>query len=696
MGRPRRDLNIENAQLAAGNAELRREIARLQRRLASLEAALDHERRDQARTLERLAVAQREIATLRSQVKHYAQLLFGRKSEQGALPGAPPGDQAVEGTPSQSDQAVAPSESTERTARGKRGQVPGTPGHGRRFGRGLPTVEHRLTEGVCCARCGTAYVPLPGVFAASTVVDWVTLVVSHRYLRQKYLRDCTCEDQPRMRTAKGPDKIRAKGAFSPRFLARLCVEKFELARPANKVCQSLRLEGAILAPGTVSGLYEHALYLLLPLAQEIYAYVRGQQHAHADETGYTVLDEQQQRRRWWLWVVAVERAVAFVLDPHRSAAVLQHFYGWAEETPPPSHLLTLVSDALPTYTKLVGWIRQALCWAHQRRRFRDVGRAHPALASWAEQWRMLIVRLYQLHRARRKAAPDTSAWVEADTALRAHVAHMRTALDQQLRRDDLHPDQRRALVHLQQRWAGYTTFLDDPKVPLDNNLSERLLRLAVLLRKNANFIGADWAATFAAVLWSVLATAGRNDLNPLTYLTAYFQACAEHGGHPLQGGALKRFLPWALNAEDKARWSAPLPPDVPADLVIPASLPAPASTSPAVQAPTADSQPMDNPSPALGITAENATHSSVLVLPEVPDLAAAVSAAAPVAPASGNTDQAPVAGQPLAAPSWTLTAENPLCASNAGRGAHRRAASWPPHRRRPAQPPRPVVEVDSS
>ncbi len=71
------------------------------------------------------------------------------------------------------------------------------------------------------------------------------------------------------------------------------------------------------------------------------------------------------RRRWWLWVLATEQAVAFLLDPHRSAAVLRTYYGWTDDKPL-TPALTLVSDALPTYARLAleGCVLQALCWAH--------------------------------------------------------------------------------------------------------------------------------------------------------------------------------------------------------------------------------------------------------------------------------------------------------------------------------------------
>jgi transposase len=648
MRRRGADLNIENAQLAAENAGLKR-------RLSWLEGKLRRCEREKAQFAERLAAYASEVKALRGQVKHFAQLLFGRKSEQGPLAGAPcSGEGPKEGAAQAGEGArAAAGEATGRAPSGRRGQFPGRPGHGRRFGRGLPTVDHPLCEDIRCGRCGTAYVPLAGAFAVSTVVDWITLVVAHRYLRQKYRRNCSCEDQPRLRTARGPQKVKPKGAFSARFLARLCIEKFGLARPANKVCQSLRLEGADLAPGTVSGLFRHALVLLLPLVREIYAYVGTQRNAHADETGYTVLDSAQQRRRWWLWVVASARAVAFLLDPHRSAEVLRTFYGWTGDAPPAAAQVTLVSDALPTYSRLAGWIRQALCWAHQRRRFRDVGRAHPAQAPWAEAWRLLIVRLYALHRTRRQAQPGSPPWLEADSALRAHVSHLRAVLEQQLCCDNLHPDQRRALVHLQQRWAGYTAFLDDPNVPLDNNLAERLLRLPVLLRKNAFFIGAsrdDWAAIFAAALWSVLATAERNGLNPLSYLTAYFQACADHGGNPLEGQALARFLPWALAPEDQAAWSAPPPVETVAGIVVPVPpSPPPAARHAACASadrPGAPSSPAREeatpPAPTEATAAgEPDTHAAPITGQAMPDHSPSLHM--PVMPARGR--RAPAAGR---------------------------------------------------
>ncbi|MHB9024167.1 MAG: hypothetical protein ACYC7E_08320 [Armatimonadota bacterium] len=53
----------------------------------------------------------------------------------------------------------------------------------------------------------------------------------------------------------------------------------------------------------------------------------------------------------------------------------------------------------------------------------------------------------------------------------------------------------------------------------------------------------------------MLRTAARNGLNPLTYLRAYLDACAEHGGKA--PADLTSFLPWTASPADRAAWTLP-------------------------------------------------------------------------------------------------------------------------------------------
>jgi len=89
---------------------------------------------------------------------------------------------------------------------------------------------------------------------------------------------------------------------------------------------------------------------------------------------------------------------------------------------------------------------------------------------------------------------------------------------------------------------------------LDNNTAERALRGPVVGRKNYYGAGSLASARLAAQAWTITATAQLAGANPLAYLTAYLQACADTGGHPPTGQALQRFLPWHASPADLAAW----------------------------------------------------------------------------------------------------------------------------------------------
>jgi transposase len=61
-------------------------------------------------------------------------------------------------------------------------------------------------------------------------------------------------------------------------------------------------------------------------------------------------------------------------------------------------------------------------------------------------------------------------------------------------------------------------FLEDPKVGIDNNVSERALRIIALGRKNFLFAGNDPAAENLAVLQTLVTTCEANGVNPQDYL----------------------------------------------------------------------------------------------------------------------------------------------------------------------------------
>jgi len=312
-----------------------------------------------------------------------------------------------------------------------------------------------------------------------------------------------------------------------------------------------RLLDLDLAPGTVTDGLRRLEPLLLPVYEAIKT--RGQQQGtlyQGDETRWLVFTDQEgkESHRWWLWLLSNAETVVYLLDPSRSHEVPEAYL-------PADRSLVLMVDRYSGYKAMAqtkeGLVLLAFCWAHVRRDFIRVGKGWESLKGWALQWLGRIRQLYRLNDERQKALPEAVASEHANRCLRETVAAMQVQAEQELADTCLHPACRKTLVSLQEHWEGLTRFVDDPRIPLDNNGSERRLRGPAVGRKNFYGSAAPWSGSLAAMLFSIFATLQLWKINPRRWLTAYFQSCAAAGGQAPQ--IIESFLPWNLSADQRER-----------------------------------------------------------------------------------------------------------------------------------------------
>ena len=76
-----------------------------------------------------------------------------------------------------------------------------------------------------------------------------------------------------------------------------------------------------------------------------------------------------------------------------------------------------------------------------------------------------------------------------------------------------------AIAYMLKHWEPLTLFLRHPGAPLDNNICERALKMAILHRKNSLSYKTENGARVGDLFMSLIHTCRLNGLNPFDYLT---------------------------------------------------------------------------------------------------------------------------------------------------------------------------------
>ncbi len=89
------------------------------------------------------------------------------------------------------------------------------------------------------------------------------------------------------------------------------------------------------------------------------------------------------------------------------------------------------------------------------------------------------------------------------------------------------------------RWPAFARFLDDGKICLTNNAAERAGRGIAVGRRNWTFCGSDRGGDRAAAIYSLVATAKLNDIDPEAWLADVLRRINDH-----PASRLDELLPW--------------------------------------------------------------------------------------------------------------------------------------------------------
>jgi transposase len=364
-----------------------------------------------------------------------------------------------------------------------------------------------------------------------------------QHVREKLVcRACEAITQP-----PAPSHPIARGRAGPKLLAHILFAKYGLHLPLNRQSEVYQREGIDLDVSTLADWVGASAATLMPLVDVIRAHVFAAERIHADDTTVPVLAKGKTRTgRLWTYVrddrpfAGPEPPAAMLFySPDRGGAhPEQHLAGYAG---------LMQADAYAGFGKLYeanrkgGPIIEAACWAHGRRKFFDLARLSKAPIAAEAVKRIDVV--FAIEREINGLAPQERSRVRQE---RSHplILELEAWLREQRARLSSGSDTTKAINYCLSRWDAFTRFIDDGRLCMSNNAAERELRAVAVGRRNWTFAGSDEGGRRAAAIYSLIATAKLNDIDPQAWLA---DVLARLPDHPAK--RIHELLPWNWHSQ---------------------------------------------------------------------------------------------------------------------------------------------------
>jgi transposase len=368
----------------------------------------------------------------------------------------------------------------------------------------LPVVEQIFeldAADKACPSCGGELSPMKDQFETSEMIDVVE--VSYRVVKvkqQKY----TCKCGGCVETAIGPERATPGGRYSLDFAIKIAIDKYLDHIPLARQERILKRHGLVVTSQT---LWDQIFALgrrLESASAALLARALAEPVIGLDQTGWPRLDGKGETP-WQMWCLTSPGVVVHRIRDDKSADTFKSLIG--------NYRGVIVCDALATHgagARGNDGIALAGCWAHVYRKFEEAAPDHPE-AKLAMKW---IGELYDIDERAEGDAVRKGELRRTESA--AVIALMKTWLWSQAALKTLSIGN--AAAYVVTNWDRLTRFVQDARIPLDNNATERAIRGPVVGRKNHYGSKSRGGTEIAAILYTLLETAKLRGADPAAYL----------------------------------------------------------------------------------------------------------------------------------------------------------------------------------
>ena len=480
---------------------------------------------------------ERLIASLQKQLKQMLRARFGRSSEKLDDP-----DQlelfetimeAVWNMPPDEPEAEEGEEEVSGEKKPRRGRKP--------LPKELPRkrIEHDLPEEEkACPECGQQRQKI-----GEDVSEQLEYVPAHfvvlQHARFKYAcRECEAE----VEVAEKPMQPIEKGVPGPGLLAQVVVSKYCDHLPLYRQEKIYARSGVHIPRETMWGWIRTLTFEVEPIYELMKSEVLSSHKIHTDDTPVRLRDaRKKQKCQARIWLYAGDRAhpySVFDYTPNRRrdgpVAFLGDWKGY------------LQADAYSGYDCIYApkAVKEVGCMAHARRKFESALETDREVC---EEAMALIGRLYRLERQWKELDDDERRAARQEHSvplLEKFKAWLEGARTRVLPKSPAGM----ALGYARRNWEALSRYTEHGELEIDNNAAERALRDVAIGRKNWLFFGSHNGGKAAAVFYSLIASAKRQDIDPFEYLRDLFERLPNYRANNRED-----FLPdrWKLLRENQ-------------------------------------------------------------------------------------------------------------------------------------------------
>lgn len=416
----------------------------------------------------------------------------------------------------------------------------------------VETIDYHLTEDdQVCSCCSGA------LHAMSTEVRQELKIIPAEVRRVRHVRhvySCRfCERssiETPIITAPMPKPVYPGSLASSSAVAHILQQKYVEGMPLYRQEKQLERLGVTLSRQTLANwvMYSAETWLR-PIYDRMKDLLLQEDILHADETTVQVLKEAERSPTsssyMWLYRNGRDRSPNILYD-YRSTRASKHPQAFLKGFKGYLHV-----DGYPGYNNIPG-VRLVGCWAHARRKFDEALKAMPAKtkasSTASKEGLAFCNRIFAIERQTKDMTSDQRlAYRQAYTqpVLDAFSAWLQTQASQVLPKSALGE----AIKYARNQWDRLVTFMEDGRLDVDNNRSERSMKPFVIGRKNWLFSQTPRGAQASAIIYSIIETAKENHLHPFPYLTYLFETLPQQQ----EDASLDEWLPWSTQLPERCR-----------------------------------------------------------------------------------------------------------------------------------------------